>query len=249
MKDSQDKMKIINRDMMKYIAIIPMAIGHFIAYMEEYGLLTEITWWMTLLTSLSLLAPPIFFFFVAEGFRYTRSRKQYALRLLLFAAVTQIPFCVVNHGTLFTVSFFTLWNIIATLFLGLIALIVWESKLKMPVKIIIIVLLDAVTVLLSFEWMIFGIPIILGFHIFYDKPKARLIWFTALTLIFAFISSGFSLYVLFYENVFFMMISYFLITKCYNGKKGSHPVFAKWFFYIFYPLHLFLIYFTKLLIS
>ena len=23
----------------------------------------------------------------------------------------------------------------------------------------------------------------------------------------------------------------------YNGKKGRHPVFAKWFFYAFYPLH------------
>ena len=28
----------------------------------------------------------------------------------------------------------------------------------------------------------------------------------------------------------------------YNGKKGKHPVFAKWFFYIVYPLHFTVIY-------
>lgn len=243
MEKTESRLKIINRDMLRYIAVIPMAVGHLIGYMTEYELITETTWWLNLLTYLSLIAPPIFLFFVAEGFRYTRSRKQYALRMLIFAVVTQIPFCILNYGTIFTVNFLTNWNVIATLFFGLLSLMVWESKFNMPVRIIIIVLMDAVTLLLSFEWMVFGIPIILGFHIFHDRPKIRLIWFTAAVLGVSFISCGFVLYWMFYENVLFLMLSYFLITKCYNGKKGRHPIFAKWFFYIFYPLHLALIYF------
>ena len=31
------------------------------------------------------------------------------------------------------------------------------------------------------------------------------------------------------------------MTVFYNGRKGKHPTFAKWFFYIFYPLHYFII--------
>lgn len=245
MEQQKSKLRCIDRDRMKYIVLLPMAIGHLIAYMTEYGLIAQPTWWMTLLTSAALAAPPVFLFFVAEGYRYTRSRKQYALRLLLFALVTQIPFCLANHGTLLTLEFFTLWNVIATLFFGLLSLMLWDSRLKLPAKLILLVLLDTVTVLLSFEWMVFGIPIVLGMHIFRDRPKLRLLWFAGLTLCHALIGNGFCLSAAFIEHVSFMMLSYFLVAKCYNGRKGRHPVFAKWFFYIFYPSHLVLIYLLK----
>ena len=29
-----------------------------------------------------------------------------------------------------------------------------------------------------------------------------------------------------------------MIVYCYNGKGGSKSAFNKWFFYVFYPLHL-----------
>lgn len=231
--------------MLKYIAIIPMSIGHFIGYMMEFGIKTDTAWWQTLLTQMSLIAPPIFFFFVTEGFRYTRSKKKYALRLLAFALITQIPYCIVNHGALFTTEFFTSWSVISTLFLGLVALMIWESKLKLPVRIALIAVLDVLTYMLMFEWMIFGILIILGLHIFRERPKARLIWFTCMVMMNSFIAGAFAFGVNFFESMLFFMLSYFLITKCYNGKKGKHPVFAKWFFYGFYPLHLVLIYLAK----
>lgn len=81
--------------------------------------------WAFFLMQAALFAPPVFFLFIAEGFRYTRSRKKYAMRLLLFAVITQVPFCLVNFGTIFTVDALLNWNIFLTLFLGLLALIVW----------------------------------------------------------------------------------------------------------------------------
>lgn len=234
--------------MLKYIAIIPMAIGHFVGYMMEYGLITETTWWMSLLMQASLIAPPIFFFFITEGFRYTRSKKKYALRLLVFALITQIPFCLANHYTLLTLEFFKMWSVIALLFLGLIALMIWESKLKLPVRIFLIILLDALTYVATIEWMVLGIPTILGLHIFREKPKARLIWFASMMLLNSYISCSFTVGPELFESMFFFMLSYFLITKCYNGKKGKHPTFAKWFFYGFYPLHLLLIYLVKIIV-
>lgn len=251
--DDNSKIKVIDRDTIKYLAVIPMAVGHFFGYMQEAGVITDQPFWMTILIQSSLISPPIFFYLIAEGFRYTRSRKKYMLRLLIFAIITQIPFCLVSFGTLLTVDAVLNWNIIFTLFLGLSALCARESKLKLPLRIGAVILIDAVTVLLGCEWLIFGVPIILGLHIFREKPKIRLIWFTVCIFCVEFISYGMSVYALvspgFLWGMLFLLTGYFLVTKCYNGRKGRHPVFSKWFFYIFYPLHLLVIYFVQISIK
>ena len=54
--------------------------------------------------------------------------------------------------------------------------------------------------------------------------------------VFILLSSGFI------AGTLSMFASYFFRTTFYNGKKGKHPVFAKWFFYIVYPLHFIVIY-------
>lgn len=46
-----------------------------------------------------------------------------------------------------------------------------------------------------------------------------------------------------------LLAGYFFRTVFYSGKKGKHPVFSKWFFYIVYPAHLALIYILVLLLK
>ncbi len=244
----RDKLQILDRDTVKLIAIIPMTVGHFLSYLGQFD---EMTHWLHLLVQASLFAPPVFFFSIADGFKYTRSRKKYALRLLLFALITQIPFTLANQGTLLTDQIFLNLNIIFTLFLSLAALIVWDSKLKLPVRIAAITALDAVTLLLQCEWMLFGILIVLGLHIFREKPIISLIWFTVCTFCVQLISNGLSSYTLvsppFLYGMFFLLLAYFVMKVLCSEKKGKHPNFAKWFFYIFYPAHLLIIYLVKLI--
>lgn len=264
MEEAVQKSKPINRDMIKYLAIIPMVIGHLCAYLWSEFASDEKPLIVFILENLSLFAPPVFFFFIAEGFRHTHSRVKYALRLFIFAFINQIPFCLINNGTLLTEQLFLNWSIIFTLFLGLLALIVCDSKWKLPIRIIVIVLIDALTLVLSSEWTVFGIAIILGYHIFCDKPRVRFIWFCVMVLgmealpymimginIFNAVTRKFGIYMLVGSlmQIAVMVLSYFLVTKCYNGKKGKHPVFAKWFFYILYPLHLWVIYFVQLMMA
>ena len=63
------------------------------------------------------IAAPVFLFFIANGYRYTHSVKQYALRLLVFACLSEWPYYLLfgMHG-----------NIIFTLFWGLITLWLFE---------------------------------------------------------------------------------------------------------------------------
>ena len=65
------------------------------------------------------LAFPIFCFFLVEGFLRTRSRIKYALRLLILAVISEIPFDIGLYGKIFN------WehqNIIITFFIALLML-------------------------------------------------------------------------------------------------------------------------------
>lgn len=96
---------------------------------------------------------------------------------------------ILNSDTVWTVlAAIRNLNIFFTLLAGLLAIIVWESNAKLITRIIGIVLIDALTVVLGCEWMIFGVPIILGTHIFRDAPKKRFIFFAVCTIATQFIT-------------------------------------------------------------
>ena len=54
-----------------------------------------------LLTHIGRLAFPIFAFQIAEGFARTHDRKRYLLRMLAFAAISEVPFDLFYGGTVF----------------------------------------------------------------------------------------------------------------------------------------------------
>ncbi len=256
MKNSN--MKVLNRDMMKYLALLSMFIGHMIAWInlmqhpDNPNTLYELPMPLLVITGLSLFCPPVMFFFVADGYKYTRDRKKYALRLLLFACISQ-PF---NWLIFQPINGWWTTDVIFTLFFGLLSIIAWESRLKLWQRILLVILCVAATVLLYSDWLIFGVLFILFLHIFRDRPKPRFITYGILILLHTSINL-FSLgsvptvklilYML--EMLAVFLAAYFCMTIFYNGKKSSHPFFAKWFFYLFYPLHYLIIFIVKMIID
>ena len=81
---------------LKIIAIAAMTVDHIAAVFFP----TEL--WMRLIGRLTM---PIMAFFVAEGYKYTRSVKRYLLRLLIFASISQVPFMVTFKSTNLNIMF------------------------------------------------------------------------------------------------------------------------------------------------
>jgi len=119
-------------NVLKFIACIIMLIDHvafgiihnyMIAHAmdvlpETYIMLQKI---YNVLDGIGRLAFPIFGFFLVEGFMRTRSITKYAVRLGIFAVLSEIPFDLGLFGVMFK------WdhqNIILTFFIALLMLIV-----------------------------------------------------------------------------------------------------------------------------
>ena len=210
------KYKIFNRDMMKCLAIFIMFWGHLLGWvlMDRYdgdvSKYYELPLWELVLIYTSLFCPPVMFFFIADGYKYTHDRKKYAKRLFIFACIAQR---------------FRLWQ-----------------------RIGLILLCIGATAAIQSDWFLFGILYILFLHCFREKTKARAIAFFGLSVIY-FGANLFSLGTvptvpLLVEITTMLLMfaaAYLCMTVFYNGRKGKHPTFAKWFFYIFYPLHYFII--------
>lgn len=247
MNDTKPNLKFINRDMMKYIAVIVMFIGHFLVKTIKELNMLGIPWDIAnVLIQFQYMAPPIFFFFIAEGFYYTGSRKRYAIRLFGFALITQVAYVLCETLTFDVRMFFTSWNVMMTLFLGLMVLIIWECELPLLVRLLLIIGCGLVNYLLKMEWAITGLLIIFAFYIFRKRPIIRMVVYELIMVGHIAVGMG-GIGAVFGMLPFFVttFLAIILITFFYNGKKGKHPRFAKYFFYIFYPAHLFLIFIIR----
>ena len=76
----------LNRDEIKLIAMGTMLLNHIATVFMEPG-----TFLYELFVDIGYFTAITMCYFLVEGWRYTHSRKRYALRLLLFALLSQIP--------------------------------------------------------------------------------------------------------------------------------------------------------------
>ncbi|MFZ2542915.1 MAG: TraX family protein [Lactococcus raffinolactis] len=254
-------MSIIKRGLtsfdLKLIGIILMVFDHIhqMFYFEGVPL------WFTML---GRLVAPIFLFLSAEGFYYTRNRKKYMLNLLIGFWICQILFMAVP--AILPNSKVELINaIFGTLFLGLCAMWVYDGffgKVKYIGKAVLGLLFLIVTPFVTMFVMasqdmpliikqifIFFIPSVLTveggpifillalmFHIFRNKKIGTYLTLVLVSL-FIFISSP--------QNDQWMMVFSLLPIYLYNGEEGRKE---KWLFYIFYPLHIIVLYLLSTLI-
>ena len=135
--------------------------------------------WATLLpgqewmTCVGRIAYPIFAFMAVEGYFHTHSFKKYALRLLLFAVLSEIPFDLMYGGMMFYPFH---QNVIWTLLLGLTGIHLMEKvkdRQKTWVYAVVAVVVTAVWTLLGTICMVdyYGAGILTIFTFYFFRGR------------------------------------------------------------------------------
>ena len=84
---------ILNRNQIKYIAIIAMIIDHIAwAFVPTTSVLGQV------MHVIGRLTGPTMAFMIAEGYVHTRDVKKYAIRLGIFALISWPPFSLFENG-------------------------------------------------------------------------------------------------------------------------------------------------------
>ncbi|WP_235850492.1 TraX family protein [Niallia circulans] len=227
--------KIINSNTLKVIAIIAMFVDHTSIWLVAKGTTFDI-----LLHTFGRLAAPIMGYLIAEGFFYTSNIKKYTMRLFLFAIISHFPF-VMFLGITWWQGTSVIWGLL----MGLLALILVKHKqLKVPYKFLGVF----VCCILAWtaDWNYILVLWIVFFGIFRGSMKKQLISFGII---------GFLLYIIpglleiGYTAVFrFGILLFIPLIVFYNGKRGKKSPLIKWGFYVFYPLHLLILYILRYII-
>lgn len=225
--------KSLNSNQLKIIAMAAMTIDHLVCVIfPNY----PTDWWIIGLHIIGRLAAPIFWFFIAEGYFYTRDWKKYAARLLGFAIVGHfaynfafgIPFIP------FKTSVFNQTSVIWSLFWGLIALVINDSsKLKKWQKTFIIIGILGIS--FCSDWSCIAVLAIMEISTnrgnFKRQMTRMMLWVSMYAIIF----------ILFINPVYGVIQMFVALTipllKVYNGERGTWKG-MKYFFYVYYPLHL-----------
>lgn len=232
--------KGLNGFQLKIIACIAMVIDHvgavFYPHMEIFRIIGR-------------LAFPIFAFFIAEGFFHTRSVKKYLARLGACAVVFQIPDWFSRiYSAVFNVPGFGVnykFNIFATLFFGLLAILLYD-RFKAKSVWLSWALAATVAVTAEITGADYGAYGVLYITVFYlTRENVNKMIPGVLTLHVVFTVYGFAIRLSHARAVFFYnpLQLYSLLAvpliALYNRERGYK---LKYFFYVFYPLHLIIIY-------
>lgn len=195
------------------------------------------------------LAFPIFAFQLTEGYAHTKNLKKYFIRLLLFAILSQIPFMLFT--SIFS-SDITI-NIIFVLVLGLLFITIYDKYNKL-LGLLSGIIFAFLAQKFNFDYGWYGLAIIMIFHIFRKHTILMSACFIIATLI-KYIVPIFNYGLINILNIFSTINLYSLlcIFTCmslifilsYNGKKGQD---SKYFIYIFYPVHLIILYLLNFII-
>ena len=234
--------RFLSRDALKYLAVLAMLLDHIAHYFLPFSLpLAQI------FHTAGRITAPIMCFFLVEGYRHTRSVGRYLLRLLLFGAAAQLPWWWLHHRE--SLSF----NMLITLFFCLLMLHA-EAKIRQPV---LRVLAVAACIGATYwcDWHFYAPLWCLGFQLCRENRTRKWVWFSAVALYY-FVSQivirlgdGASLQRALLSCLFCLGVFLAVpLLECCNGEKGKlagNKLFDKWFFYVFYPLHLGVIAFIK----
>ncbi|WP_048698854.1 TraX family protein [Companilactobacillus heilongjiangensis] len=242
--------KAMNRETFKIILMGLMVLDHITFFISPY--LADFFHITTRVVAVG------FAYLVVEGMFYTHSRRNYLSRLIGWGIFMGLGNYLMNIFVLrkqYSMSI-TGDNIFLTLALGAVVIWLWDNQQKGKTKRRNLRILSIILLVLGSVPLLEGSFVIVPFmfitQLTYKNAKKRNLWYLLLAVLIAvielptvLIGADFNPLMIFdgiamnASDIFFILIIPML--HFYNGKIGKYSAQLKYLFYIFYPLHLWLI--------
>lgn len=230
----------------KNIAILAMTADH-IAWLLFPGY--PRSWLPVILHTLGRITCPVMCYFIAEGYHHTKNVAGYTRRLFVFAFLSHFAYIFASADYVDGKSFIPFYygeilnqtSVMWPLAWGLVMLRIADSKkIRAQRKPLLIILICLIT--FPSDWSCIASLCILAFGTNRGNLKKQMLWMV--------------FYVSLYSAVYFFAIDRLYgvmqmavvlaipILMKYNGQRGrsrSRNTLMKYAFYIYYPLHLFVI--------
>ena len=240
MKENNEmtSIKRLNRTQIKYIAIAAMLLDHLAAFLlspEKYPGLIVL---YIIMRTIGRVVAPVMFYFLVEGFTHTSSKRNYCLRLLSFAILSQIPYSLLRYGNVASGDL----NVMFTLLFSFLMLMVVEKTSNQIIKGMAVFLFMFISVFS--DWGLIGPLMAWLFYVnrFDRKKQVRdyllIVGIQLFSAVLFIICNTQSWYEGLCQLGTFLVIPLLL---AYNEESGKKMFINKWLFYVFYPLHLMLI--------
>lgn len=239
MRDMKDKKIQISAFVLHILAMLFMLSDHLWATIVPGNL------WMN---CLGRIAYPIFAFMIVEGFFHTKNLKKYILRLFVFAILSEIPFNLMNSGT---IGYPYHQNVLWTFLISLCCIIMIEKVRKKKKRIWTVLTCIGVTLfgfIIGLVTMVdyhgAGVFIVLLFYFFHERKWYNFIGqFVGLYWINVIIIRGMDIPVeVFGYDIFIPTQGFALLALIpiwlYQGEQGPHNKLIQYIFYAFYPVHI-----------
>ena len=228
------KEKGLSQEGLKLLACLTMLLDHIGA--------TLVAGWT--LRIIGRLAFPIFCFLLAEGAHYTKNPAKYAFRLAVGAILSEIPF----DFALFGGWTWYYQSVMLTMLLGFGALFAMGNCRNGLWKCLIVLPFALTAEWLQTDYGGAGVLLIAMFGLTRKMPHRNLVQTIAMGVLIWFLMPGAPVPVLGREiPIELFGVLAMVPIALYSGKKRTHKKAAQWAFYLFYPVHLGVLYLIRVL--
>jgi hypothetical protein len=217
------------RELLKIIAIVTMVSDHVGKILYPDLLLLQI---------IGRLSFPLFAYLVVLGVESTKKPRKYMATLFSFAVIAQFPYFLA-----FAIQPFDRLNILFSLFLC--AVTIYFYNKRSPLALVPLLL----SIILMTEGSYYVVLTAVGMKLLTDKPKIGALALFALNLQFLFIpdlESRIQILSLLTVPLIFLHIKDWLKKEILIPENSLAYSTRKYFFYVFYPLHLALLFLINL---
>lgn len=187
------------------------------------------------------IAFPIFCFLMAEGAYYTKNPQKYCLRLVIGMLLSELPFDLAFRLK----PTWEYQSVMVTLLLGFLVVEVIQNTKYDLLKLLAVGVGFALAELANTDYGGCGVLLV----VLFSQTRGKLWLQTVLLAMFAWMTDSFRIQVLGVPIPIEMFAVFAMIPiALYSGRKTTSSKAVQWGFYLFYPVHLTVLVFVRMLV-